>query len=97
MGIIDNDSHLDLYWVTGIALHFNSQTESTQMYVCICKAVTDREIRCAVTEGARTVRALRKQLGCTGQCGKCKPQVRAIRDEVLAEQDAAALPVLAIS
>jgi bacterioferritin-associated ferredoxin len=67
------------------------------MYICICKAVTDREIRCAVAEGARTVRALRKQLGCTGQCGKCKPQVCEIRDEVLAEQGAAGLPVLAIS
>lgn len=67
------------------------------MYVCICKAVTDREIRCAVAEGARTVRALRKQLGCTGQCGKCKPQVREIRDEVLADQGAAGLPVPAMS
>jgi len=67
------------------------------MYVCICKAVTDRDIRCAVTEGARTVRALRKQLGCTGQCGKCKPQVCEIRDEVLAEQCEAGLPALAMS
>jgi len=67
------------------------------MYVCICKAVTDREIRCAVEDGARTVRALRKQLGCTGQCGKCKPQVREIRDEVLAEQSVTGLPGLAMS
>jgi bacterioferritin-associated ferredoxin len=67
------------------------------MYICICKAVTDREIRCAVAEGARTVRALRKQLGCTGQCGKCKPQVCEIRDEVLAEQCEAGLLAVAMS
>ena len=56
------------------------------MYVCICKGVTDREIRSAVADGVHTVRGLRKELGCTGQCGKCKSQVREIRDEVLAGQ-----------
>jgi bacterioferritin-associated ferredoxin len=54
------------------------------MYVCICRSVTDREIRTAVEAGTRTVRGLREQLGCTGQCGKCKQQVREIRDEVVA-------------
>ena len=53
------------------------------MYVCICKGVTDRAIREAVQQGTITVRGLRKELGCTGQCGKCKRQVREIRDEVL--------------
>lgn len=67
------------------------------MYVCLCKAVTDREIRIAVSEGARTIHGLRKQLGCTGQCGKCKPQVRAILNEVVSEQCAIAMPVLALS
>jgi len=69
---------------------------ASTMYVCICKAITDYEIRCAVQEGTRTVRGLRKQLGCTGQCGKCKQQVREIRDEVLADQYAVSLPVLVL-
>lgn len=56
------------------------------MYVCICKSVTDREIRTAVEAGALTIRGLRKQLGCTGQCGKCKQQVREIRDAVISGQ-----------
>jgi bacterioferritin-associated ferredoxin len=67
------------------------------MYVCICKGVTDRDIRGAVEGGVCTVRGLRKQLGCTGQCGKCKSQVREIRDEVLAEQRDMALDTLALS
>ena len=67
------------------------------MYVCICKGVTDREIRGAVEDGNCTVRGLRKQLGCTGQCGKCKSQVREIRDEVLAGQRDLALGTLALS
>lgn len=67
------------------------------MYVCICKGVTDLEIRSAVEDGIRTVRGLRKQLGCTGQCGKCKAQVREIRDEVIAGQCDMALNTLALS
>ena len=67
------------------------------MIVCICKAVTDHEIRSAVQDGTRTVRGLRKQLGCTGQCGKCKQQVREIRDEVLADQCGVRIPVCAMS
>ncbi len=67
------------------------------MYVCLCKAVTDREIRNAVAEGTRTMHGLRKQLGCTGQCGKCGPQVRAILDEGISVQCALAMPALALS
>ena len=67
------------------------------MYVCICKGVTDHEIRGAVEDGIRTVRGLRKTLGCTGQCGKCKAQVREIRDEVVAGQQNLALGTLALS
>lgn len=67
------------------------------MYVCICKAVTDREIRSAVEDGTRTVRGLRKQLGCAGQCGKCAKQVREIRDEVVLGQCGMPTPTLAWS
>jgi bacterioferritin-associated ferredoxin len=67
------------------------------MYVCICKGVTDREIRSAVEDGIHTVRGLRKELGCTGQCGKCKAQVCEIRDEVIAGQVDMSLGTLALS
>ena len=53
------------------------------MYVCICKGVTDTAIRAAVQEGTTTISGLRKRLGCTGQCGKCKQQVREIRNAEL--------------
>ena len=54
--------------------------------MCLCMGVTDSQIRDAVREGTTTVRGLRKQLGCTGQCGKCKQQVRELRDEALIER-----------
>ncbi len=41
------------------------------MYICVCRAVTDKQIRQAVAEGASNLRALRAQLGVASQCGKC--------------------------
>ena len=67
------------------------------MYICICKAVTDHDIRSAVRNGTSTIRGLRNQLGCTGQCGKCKQQVREIRDDVLGEQFESGLSIQAIA
>ncbi|MDA8095877.1 MAG: (2Fe-2S)-binding protein [Betaproteobacteria bacterium] len=53
------------------------------MYVCLCKAVTDRQIRQAVGQGACTMRALRQTLGvCTG-CGRCAQHVLSELNEAL--------------
>lgn len=41
------------------------------MYVCVCKAVTDRQIREAAHSGARTLKDLRRDLGVTRECGRC--------------------------
>lgn len=53
------------------------------MYVCICKAVTDREIRQAVELGARSLRDLKESLGVATGCGKCACHARAILREEL--------------
>lgn len=53
------------------------------MYVCICNAVTEREIRQAVGLGATTLHELREVLGVAGDCGKCGPCVRSILREEL--------------
>lgn len=41
------------------------------MYVCVCQAVTDRQIREAASHGVNSVKALRDQLGVASSCGKC--------------------------
>jgi bacterioferritin-associated ferredoxin len=41
------------------------------MYVCVCHAVTDRQIREAAQGGARTLKDLRRDLGVTRECGRC--------------------------
>ena len=41
------------------------------MYVCLCNAVTERQIRQAVTLGATTLDELSEGLGVATNCGKC--------------------------
>jgi bacterioferritin-associated ferredoxin len=51
------------------------------MYVCVCKAVTDTQIKCAINEGVSSRRELFKCLGVGGGCGKCNPQVKEILED----------------
>jgi bacterioferritin-associated ferredoxin len=55
------------------------------MYVCICNAVTDSAIRQAVSEGARSLRDLSAQTGCSTQCGRCVHVARDVLDEALSD------------
>ena len=41
------------------------------MYVCVCNAVTERQIRQAISEGARTNGQLRQRLDAERMCGHC--------------------------
>ena len=50
------------------------------MYVCVCKAVTDTQIKHAINEGLNSRRELFKCLGVGGDCGKCNPQVKELLD-----------------
>ncbi|SDZ90701.1 bacterioferritin-associated ferredoxin [Microbulbifer marinus] len=54
------------------------------MYVCICKGITDRQIKEAVYDGSTSVKALRRQLGVSSQCGRCAELTQEIIDETMA-------------
>ncbi len=41
------------------------------MYVCSCRAVTDRQVESAVMAGASTVGELTRYCGAGGGCGGC--------------------------
>jgi bacterioferritin-associated ferredoxin len=52
------------------------------MYVCLCNAVTEREVRNAVALGASSLNDLREGLGVAACCGKCASCARQIlKDE----------------
>lgn len=53
------------------------------MYVCVCNAVTDRDIGCAVSEGCCTLRQLREQLGVGARCGRCAGCAREVLRDTL--------------
>jgi bacterioferritin-associated ferredoxin len=56
------------------------------MYICICKGITDGQIRRAVNEGATTLTDLRKQLGVASQCGKCACQASSVISETRGDE-----------
>lgn len=51
------------------------------MYVCLCKSVTDRQIRDTINGGACSYADVRRELHISTQCGKCWPQAKAIIQE----------------
>ena len=55
------------------------------MYVCLCNAVTDSDIRKAVDSGVRNMRQLGKATHCSTACGCCKEMAAEILQQALAE------------
>ncbi|MEX2515716.1 MAG: (2Fe-2S)-binding protein [Gammaproteobacteria bacterium] len=55
------------------------------MIVCICNAVTERDIDEAIAAGATSATALREQLAVSSQCGSCRDCVEACLDRALCQ------------
>lgn len=53
------------------------------MYVCLCKGITDTQIRAAIADGASSLKEVRNTLGVASQCGKCGILTREILRETL--------------
>lgn len=41
------------------------------MIVCVCRRVSDHQIRRAVRDGVQTLKGLQVELGVAAQCGRC--------------------------
>ncbi|ONG38719.1 regulatory or redox protein complexing with Bfr in iron storage and mobility (BFD) [Alkanindiges hydrocarboniclasticus] len=55
------------------------------MYICLCRAVTDRQIRESVENGASSFREVREELDVGTCCGRCVPETRELIDQALSE------------
>ncbi len=53
------------------------------MYVCVCNAVTERDIGSAVADGCCSLRELREQLGVGNGCGRCNGCARDVLHQSL--------------
>ncbi len=51
------------------------------MYICVCMAVTEHQIRQAAQAGAHSLRDLRRDLGVTSECGSCATYAKKCLDE----------------
>jgi len=56
------------------------------MYICVCKAVTDKQIKTAIESGHCSRRQLSKCLGVGSVCGKCSHHVSQLLNENLSNQ-----------
>ena len=51
------------------------------MYVCLCLAISDRVIRGAIADGARTLEELEEASGAGSVCGGCYAELQRLLDE----------------
>lgn len=58
------------------------------MYVCICKNVTDSQVRAAIAKGAHTMEAVGRATRAGTCCGACHDDI-----EALVERHAVVMPV----
>jgi bacterioferritin-associated ferredoxin len=67
------------------------------VYVCGCRAVTDREVHDAVQAGARSAAEVAQRCGAGSRCGNCVDLVLAVIEASTPAEAPVALPVLARS
>ena len=48
------------------------------MYICICKQVTENQIKASIKEGAASIDDLCHDLGVASQCGQCNNCAKAL-------------------
>jgi bacterioferritin-associated ferredoxin len=46
------------------------------MYICLCNAITDHDIRRAAADGVRSFAELQARTGCSDCCGCCEDEAR---------------------
>ena len=63
------------------------------MYVCICRAVTDAQVKAAIDAGAHTVEAVTKACCAGDDCGACHERIEDLIEE-RAEHQVRSLPVV---
>jgi bacterioferritin-associated ferredoxin len=51
------------------------------MFVCICHAVSDAEVKSAIDEGADSVAAVTRACKAGGDCGQCHEQIASLIGE----------------
>ncbi len=66
------------------------------MYVCVCRAVTEREVKAAIEHGAKTVQAVTNSCCAGDDCGACRGAIEDLIEDRwgVAAEPALRLPVV---
>ncbi len=56
------------------------------MYVCVCNAVTEKDIERAVDDGANSFHHLQQKLGVSNNCGSCADEAGCCLQRALEKQ-----------
>jgi bacterioferritin-associated ferredoxin len=51
------------------------------MFVCSCKAVTDRTVDAAIASGATCIEEIAERCGAGSRCGGCSPELERLLHE----------------
>ena len=65
------------------------------MYLCVCRAIREREVEAAVRAGARRPVDVFRACGKNPQCGGCAPELRKRIEQTIAREQAAEPSLLA--
>ncbi|WP_414709777.1 (2Fe-2S)-binding protein [Reyranella sp.] len=65
------------------------------MYICVCRAIRDRDVEAAVRAGARRPVDVFRAAGYSPQCGGCASDMRKRIDQTIATEQAAPQTLLA--
>lgn len=57
------------------------------MYVCVCLAVSDKEVREAIQSGCHSRHAVTRTCGAGGDCGACHGMIENMIEDHLEEAD----------
>lgn len=63
------------------------------MYICLCNAVTDHDIRRAAADGVHSFADLQARTGCSDCCGCCEQEARSTLSAAI-DQVMLTLPVV---
>jgi bacterioferritin-associated ferredoxin len=65
------------------------------MIVCVCRRVSDHDIRRAARQGAVSLECLQFELGVATQCGRCADCATRVLGEARAAGSAGVIPIVA--
>jgi bacterioferritin-associated ferredoxin len=66
-----------------------------EMFVCVCLAVSETEVREAIACGAKTRESVTRACRAGGDCGACHSMINAMIEDAIGPLSAQAIPVVA--